>query len=89
MKNTENKNENKLDLTKKFELDANAMNQIVGGTSFWMDTTPGTDMAVSDSADILSTEFEAVQTCDHSCKTCTTNKTSANIHICITKLKNK
>lgn len=87
MKNTENKNENKLDLTKKFELDANAMNQIVGGTSFWMDPATGTGVTVSGPDDILCGDLEVVQSCEQSCKTCTSGKTY--IYICGTKLKGK
>lgn len=87
MKNTENKNENKLDLTKKFELDANAMNQIVGGTSFWMDPATGTGVTVSGPDDILCGDLEVVQACEKGCKNCTSIKYVINI--CGSKLKSK
>lgn len=87
MKNRENKKENAVDLTKKFELDANAMNQIVGGTSFWMDSATGTGVTVSGPDDILCGDLEVVQSCEQSCKTCTSSKTY--IYICGTKLKSK
>ena len=87
MKNKENKKENAVDLTKKFELDANAMNQIVGGTSFWMDPATGTGVTVSGPDDILCGYLEVVQACEKGCKICTSNRTS--IYICGTKLKGK
>ena len=87
MKNKENKKENAVDLTKKFELDANAMNQIVGGTSFWMDPATGTGVTVSGPDDILCGDLEVVQACEKGCKICTSNRTS--IYICGTKLKGK
>ena len=87
MKNRENKKENAVDLTKKFELDANAMNQIVGGTSFWMDPATGTGVTVSGPDDILCGDLEAVQVCEQGCKSCITIKIGFNI--CGTKLKGK
>ena len=87
MKNREKKKENAVDLTKKFELDANAMNQIVGGTSFWMDPATGTGVTVSGPDDILCGDLEVVQACEKGCKICTSNRTS--IYICGTKLKGK
>ena len=89
MKNTENKNENKLDLTKKFELDANEMNQIVGGTTFLMDGTPGTDVFTSTPDDIF-TGTEIIQACNQGCKICSNKKgDNTNINICITRLRGK
>lgn len=87
MKNKENKKENRVDLAKKFELDANAMNQIVGGTSFWMDPMSGTDVTVSGSDNPVILGLEEVQTCENSCKMCTSGKTI--IHICGTKMKTR
>ena len=87
MKNREKQKENAVDLTKKFELDANAMNQIVGGTSFWMDPATGTGVTVSGPDDILCGDLEVVQACEKGCKICTSNRTS--IYICGTKLKGK
>ncbi len=86
MKNTENKKENKLDLTKKFELDANEMNQIVGGTTFLMDGT------FTDDTTVVSSEPDTpgcnlVLACEYGCKSCTSVRIVVNI--CKTKFKNK
>ena len=87
MKNNEKKENKNLDLAKRFELDENAMNQIVGGTTFYMETMPGTSVTVSGPDDILCGDLEVVQACEKGCKICTSSRTS--IYICGTKLKGK
>ena len=88
MKNNEKKENKNLDLAKRFELDENAMNQIVGGTTFLMDGTFTNDTTVvSSEPDTFGCDI--VLACDNCCKICTTNKGFTSIHICITKLKGR
>ena len=86
MKNIENAKKNSVGYAKKFELDTNEMNQIVGGATFLLETNPMDDTGLFTS-DTYTFGSDGVLACEQSCKSCTSIRVVINI--CKSKFKNK